>query len=186
LSKVLTRIVDDAAQNELGPWVRNEAVDILSSLTIDGKTRNIVDRIQLVERPMRFSDVRERIMLELEDSRITRQEQRHGRLKSEVTHEFLIESIRVEALKLEHDSEWRAFRHAVDALTQAARDQKPEIEKQSVEPLVENSAWVNWLDSTYGQRSIQIMLRSILTHVENLKPETLAEWIDRCNAEASA
>lgn len=101
---------------------RLEILDLLEPLMTVGGKRNIVDRDELICKPFRRPDIRLALLKRMADARIIRVEKRLSGTFAEVTHEFLIESIR-SAIQRAFVSEatWRDLRSALLKLERVER-----------------------------------------------------------------
>lgn len=79
---------------------RFEALEVLEQLVTANRTRNIVERDQLVRQPFRDARLREQVLATLQTRKIVRVEQRLDGYFVEITHEFLIDPV-LERIKQE-------------------------------------------------------------------------------------
>lgn len=72
---------------------RRETLELLEPLVTQSRTRNIVERKHLLNRPFRDVSFLEQLLVRLENQRIVRTEVRLGGYFIEITHEFLIDPV---------------------------------------------------------------------------------------------
>jgi len=161
---------------------RLEALEILDSLVVaESGTRNIVERTVLENAPFRDPARRAKLVGSLAARRIIRIEKRLGGHFAEITHEFLIRSIREHiATELNGAHEYANLRWALRALTRYKEVDFRE-DTSSLLPLTvftildSNRARVYTGDSPVEQVLPELMLRSALFHAA--ERDSLEYWM---------
>jgi hypothetical protein len=157
---------------------RLEILEILEPLMTPNKTRNILEKQELVKARFRDAGRREELLSQLVDRTIVRIEPRLGGQFVEITHEFLIEPI-LEAISthLAGNLDYTRFRAALRTLDMLVpRGTKSVSQKtlapQDFEALNRYAGSVRWNDY-----SIELMLRSAI--VLGADPKDVEDWLTR-------
>lgn len=155
---------------------RQEALEMLTPLITNGRTRNIVLRSELIEQAaFRNTELRKTIFNKLEGGRIVLTEQRLGGHFVEITHEFLIDPIlRSIRANLTDDDSYSRFR---DALRELERSEAINfrvgsfelLSAESFRDLHQNYDRVEW--PSWGK---ELMFRSAIVH--GVDAEVIRFW----------
>ncbi len=162
--------------DELEPEMRFEALEMLELLVTANRTRNIVERNDLIQPRFRKGAARAELLSQLERRTIVRVESRLDGQFAEITHEFLIDPI-LEALREEliDHPDYGVFRQALRALSMF---EGPEFRGRNARVLTEQQfialnqfrnlvRWEPW--------TTELMLRSCISL--GLANEDLGYWL---------
>jgi len=158
---------------------RAEALELMEPLITGSGTRNIVERTVLIKAPFRKVQLRDDLLGKLVNRTILRVERRVGGDFVEITHEFLIPSVRelIQEVIYADATQYR-FRTALRTL-QAADEAYLGIESSlavwetDYESLNENRARVEW---SWNPRAVELMLRASVYY--GAARDSITFWAD--------
>jgi len=159
---ILDRFFKDFLAGLASDDERLEALEMLERLITASGTRNIVSRDELANAPFRRPELREDLLIRLQNGNVVRIERRMGTHFVEITHEFLIASIQ-KAIRLEitRDARYRDFLTALESLAKVKlggelREERRELlGLATLERLEAHESRLRW-----GYLGTEAMLRS--------------------------
>lgn len=171
--------IDEKDKNKDKKEERQEALELLRPLITSSRTRNIVQRQELIHyMPLRKPDLRTKLLEILEKGRIVRTEERLEGHFVEITHEFMIDPIMKSIRKnLTEDIECSRYGESLHELALAESTNfrvgtQYLLSEETFRTLHNNRRRVAWPD--WG---IELMYRSAVFH--DLNTETTQLWANQ-------